>query len=125
DVHPGAREDRLPVDQLGGARPAVPRPPFERVRLELEEIALQRLLEAAQRCFDALGRPAQGRLPSTGGRGLRVAAGPAFEQAAERERRDLTRAQLRDQPARSRRLRRALVEELRPGGAGHTSTRTG
>src|SRR5947209_831359 len=86
NAHTGPVEDRLPVEQLRRARPSVPRPPFHRVGLQLEQVAIERPLQARERSLDAVGGTAQRRLPSAGRRRLRLPARPLLEQPAERER---------------------------------------
>jgi hypothetical protein len=124
-VHAGAVQHRLPVDELGGAGAAVPGTSFERFRLELDQVALERFLEPRQRGLDPLGGTPERRRAPSRRRRLRVAASPALEQAAERERRDLAGAQLRDQPTGGRLLGGALVEQLGPAGQPQTSISTG
>src|SRR5581483_6022224 len=88
-VHAGAGEHRLPVDELGGAGIAEPRSALGELRLELEQVAPERPLEPCERSLDALGGMTKRRLaPARRGR-LRVAARPALEQPAKRDRRGL------------------------------------
>ena len=49
-------EHRLPLDELRGTRAAVPGATLGPLRLELEQVALQRLLEAGERGLDTVGR---------------------------------------------------------------------
>ena len=108
--------------------PAYHAPALEHLRLELDQVPLQRLLEPGERRLDPLGRAAQRRLALAGGRRLRVAARPALEQAAEGERRDLAGPQLRDQPLRGRGLGCAFLEHVGPRRLipdAQTSTSTG
>ncbi len=58
----GAREHRLPLDELGGARPAVPRAALRLVGLQLEQVARERPVEPGERGLDAVRGPPQRRL---------------------------------------------------------------
>ena len=98
-MHPGAGEHRLPVDQLGRARLAVPGAPLGLLRLELEQVAAERPVEARDRGLRAVGGPAERCLAPPGRAGIGFTARPALEQPAEGERRDLAGAELRDQVA--------------------------
>ena len=90
-------------------------------------------LEARKRRLDAVGRVPERRLACTRGRGHGLAAVPALEQAAERERRRLARAQLLRQAARRPIGGRVLADHLAPAGlrrchrhqTAHTSITTG
>ena len=114
--HAGAPEHRLPLEQLAGARAAVPGAAFRAVRLELEQVAVERMVEPGQGGLGPVGRVAQRRFARTGGRRVGVAAGPALEQPAERERRRLARTELADEPARRRPLGRVVFEDVGPTG---------
>ena len=126
-----AAEHRLPRHQLGGAGTAVPRAALGALGLELEQVAVERLLEPGQRRLDPVGGVAESCFPAARGRRLRLAARPPLEQPAERERRRLARRQLEDQPPRRRLLRRVIGEDVGPARAAgaewsaHTSTMTG
>src|SRR6266404_6589213 len=52
DAHACTVQHRLPVDELGAARLAEPRPPLRRVRLELQQVAAERLLQPGERGLD-------------------------------------------------------------------------
>ena len=107
-------EHRLPVDELRRARLAEPRAAFGELALELEQVAPERALEPAERGLDAVGRVPERGLRAAGRRRLRVAARPALEQPAERERRDLDGDELRDQPPRGRPRPGVRGDRLRP-----------
>src|SRR5918995_5441046 len=46
-AHTGALQDGLPVEELGVRRLGIPRPALRTIRLELDEVAGERLLEAS------------------------------------------------------------------------------
>src|SRR5687767_3637458 len=83
-AHAGPLEDRLPIEELCVGRLGVPRPALRVIRLELDEVAGERLLQAGERGLDALRGPLERRFAPTGRARLRLAARPALEQAAER-----------------------------------------
>ena len=129
DLHAGAVENRLPVDELGATRLAEPGAPLGRVGLQLDQIAAERLLEAGECRLDTVGRMAERCLPAAGRARLGFTPRPPLEQAAEGERRDLEGEQLRDQLARGLVLDRMLGDDRGPlglrDGAHQTSTTTG
>ena len=98
DDDAGPAQHRLPVDELGLPGLAEPRAPLGGARLELEQVAAERPLEPGERLLDALGGCLQRRAGAAGRRRLGLAARPALEQPAERERLVLERRELRDQP---------------------------
>src|SRR5439155_12108828 len=85
DVHARTLQDGRPLEQLRGARCAVPGSALGAFGLELQEVAAQRALEPGQRRLRSVGRATQGGLATTRRRGSRVAAGPALQQPAERQ----------------------------------------
>src|SRR5262245_60844767 len=123
-VHTGAVEDRAPFDELPRSRPEVPRPPLRPLRLQLDEVARERLLEARQRRLDAVCGAPEGRLALARGRRLRLSPPPALEQAAERERGHLAGAELGDE-ARGRLLARGVAFDHGVPAHGQTSITTG
>ena len=56
---PARFSDRLPLEQLARTGPAVPGPAFGAVGLELEQITVERMVEARQRGLGAIGRVTQ------------------------------------------------------------------
>jgi hypothetical protein len=106
----------VPLEHLGRAGPAVPGAALRLLRLELEQVTVEWALEPGERRLDAVGRVAESCLAPAGGRGRRVAAGPALEQPAEGEGRCLARAELVDQLAPGRLVGRLLREHVRPPG---------
>jgi hypothetical protein len=72
------------------------------LRLELEEKAPKRLLEPSEGGLRSLGSPAERGLPATWGARVGLAARPAIEKVAERDRGYLTRGQRADEPPRCR-----------------------
>jgi hypothetical protein len=120
-------EYRLPVDQLGRARLAVPRPSLRALRLELEQVAAERPVEAGDRGLGAVGgAPERGLAPSRRAR-LGVPSRPALEQAAEGECRDFAGVQLDDQVPDRGVVDAVLGERLAPVGPpdAQTSITTG
>src|SRR5882724_10835455 len=115
-VHAGAVEDRLPLQQLGGAGGAVPGAALGVVGLELEQVAPERALQPGERSLDAIGRAAQRRLALARGRRLRFATRPALEQPAEREGARLAGAELPDQPPPGLLHGRVVLEHVGPPG---------
>jgi hypothetical protein len=95
-VNAGPLQDRLPVQELRVRRLGVPRSALRTIRLELDEVAGERLLEPRQRGLDALRGALERRLAPPGRARLGLAARPALEQAAERERGRLAGAELAD-----------------------------
>ena len=84
--------------------------------LELEQVAVERMLETRERGLDTVGGMSKRSLaPARRGR-ERVAARPALEQAAEGERRGLARSELADQPPRGDPLRRVILQHVGPAG---------
>src|SRR5215207_6362930 len=128
---PERRAIRRPIHQLGGARLAVPRATLRLIRLELEEVATERPLEADERRLHPLGSAPKRSLPPSGGCRLGLSPRPALQEPAERERRHLARNELADQVPCCRLLGRAVDERLGPAGrridpeSAHTSTMTG
>ena len=129
DPHTGALEHRPPVDELGVARLAEPRPPLRLVGLQLEEVAAERAFEPCERSLGAVGCPPESRLTPARRRGLRLAARPTLEQAAEGERARFAGAELPDQPPRGLLLGSVVLEHVCPAwlvrAQFHTSTTTG
>src|SRR5262245_46011111 len=125
-----ALQDRRPLEQLAGAGAAVPRPALRPVGLELEQVAVERTIEARQRRLRAVGRVSERRLAAAGCGRVGISAGPALEQAAEGERCGLAGAQLAHEPTCGRPLAGMVLEDVRPAGlsgaqGAHTSTTTG
>jgi hypothetical protein len=112
----GASQDRLPLEQFAGARAPVPRAAFRPVRLQLEQVPVERVVETGQRSLGPVGRVPQSRFAGTGRRWVRVAAGPTFEQPAEGEGRRLAGAELADEPACRRPFGRVVFEDVGPTG---------
>src|SRR5207247_9476695 len=78
--------------------------------------APERVLEPGEGRLGAVRRVPERRLAAAGRPRLRLAAGPALEQAAERERRRLACAELADEPLGRRVLHGVLHQDLRPAG---------
>ena len=130
DLHAGAVEHRLPVDELRAARLAEPRPALGRVGLELEQVAAERPLEPGERRLDAVGGAAERRLATAGRARVGVAPRPPLEQPAERERRDLdapAAARSAGAPSRSSTACSSITaaHSGREASVAHTSTTTG
>ena len=130
-AHAGAVQHRLPLEQLGRAGLAVPRPALRAFRLELEQVAAERPSSPASAVSARSAARRSAACAAARRRRRRVAAGPALEQPAERERGDLARAQLRGSGARRVSIVGGVVQRARlpsPGSArerAHTSTTTG
>ena len=127
-VDAGAGEHRLPLDELRAhrARRTTTGPPPGRTRARAG--SAQRPFEAREGGLRAVGRAAQGRLAPAGRRRRRFSTRPALQQPAERQRRDLARAQLRDETLRGRPgVRSRPAGPPTPAGSkcAHTSTMTG
>src|SRR5262249_23720879 len=125
----GTLEHVIPVAELAGARLAVPGASLRHLRLQLEEIPAERPLQPGKRGLRPVGRAPERCLPLAGRARIRVAARPALEQPAERERGHLAGAELGDQPARGLLASRALGKDVGPVAGGrdgaHTSTTIG
>ena len=126
-AHARAIQHRLPVEQLGDARACTTTCP-RALRLR----ARSGTASAAPRARSAPSRPARprGAAPTGARRGSTAVRrrAPSARAAGEGERGDLAGAKLRDEPLRRRRLGRALLEHVGPGGDitdAHTSTSTG
>src|SRR6266508_3324009 len=112
----GALEDGLPFDDLAGSGLSVPRAAVGLLRLQLQQETPQRALQAGECGLGPLGGPPEGRLALRGGAGLRLASGPALEEAAEGEGCHLARRQRANQAAR-RGIRDAIgAHQRRPAG---------
>ena len=85
DLHAGAVQHRLPVDELRVPRLAEPRPSLGGSRLELEQVAAERPLEPGERRLDAVGGAPERRLAMAGRARVGVPPRPPLEQPAERE----------------------------------------
>jgi hypothetical protein len=107
-------EHVTPLDELPRSRPAVPRPALGPLRLELEQVPRERLLETGDRRLDPVCRAPERRLASARGRRYGVSPPPALEEAAKGERRRLTRAELRDEPCRGKLARRVPLDHRIP-----------
>src|SRR5213592_4348645 len=112
----GALQDGLPLEQLACTRSAVPGAAFGAVGFELEQITVEGMIEPRERGLGAIGRVSKSCITRTGRRRIGIATRPAFEQAAERERRGFARAELTDEAARGYPLRRVVLEDVRPAG---------
>ena len=119
-----AVEDRLPFDELSGARPEVPGATLRPLRLELEQVARERLLQAGERGLDAVGGAAKGSLALACRRRHRLSPPPALEQPAERERGDLAGAELAHEPRGRQLARRVALDDCVPARV-QTSITTG
>ena len=93
-LNAGPGQHGVPFDKLRRPRLAVPGAPFGGVRLELEQIARERLFEARDCGLRPVRGALQRRLPPARRGRLGVSARPALEQAAERQSRHLAGAEL-------------------------------
>jgi len=74
------------------------------------------MVEPGERSLGAIGRVSQRRVTCTGRRRIGIAARPAFEQPAERERCGFARAELTDEPPCRGPFRRVVLEDVGPAG---------
>ena len=103
-----------PLQELAGARPAVPGAAFGSVGLQFEQITVERPLETGQGGLGAVGCVPQRRVARTRGGGPGVAAPPALEQPAVGERRRLARPELSHEPSGRGPLRSMVLEDVGP-----------
>ena len=87
---------------------SVPGTSFCLVGLELEQVAPQRPFETGQSRLGALRGSGQRRFTAAGRRRRGLSSRPALQQPAKSQRRDLARAELRDEPLRGRSFARVV-----------------
>jgi hypothetical protein len=113
-LHPGPREDCLPLDELAGARTGVPGAAFGLIGLELEEVTAEWDVEPGERGLDAVGGVPECSLPPARRRRLGLSPPPALEQPAERQRSGLARTELADQTPCRQLARRVPDQDVGP-----------
>jgi len=86
------------------------------IGLELEQIPVEWMVEPRERGLDAIGRMTERSVTRPCRRRIGIPARPALQQATERERRGLARAELADEPSRRCPLCGVVFQHVGPTG---------